>query len=231
MTKTDLTTAPENTPIEPSMDQRLRTFWGRYGNLIYLVCGLVALAILAKGGMDYLSNQKELTIQKDFAAATTSEQYKAFAADHPGHPLASLVDLRTADEAYIDGKYPDAVASYEKAVSALPAGPFQARARLGLAMAQAQAAGGRPEGETGLRQLLSDESELKSIRCEAGFHLAEIAVASGRTGEVQRLAEQMMQIDPSNPFSERAFQLRAAIPESAAPAAPSMPSIAIPASH
>jgi hypothetical protein len=51
-------------------------------------------------------------------------------------------------------------------------------------------------------------------------------VAAGRTAEVEKLAEQLMQIDPSNPFAERAFALRAEMP---APApAPAASGVALP---
>ena len=70
------------------------------------------------------------------------------------------------------GHFADAVAGYERAIADLPAGPFQARARLGLAMAQAQS-GRTADAEAGLRQILNDTSQLKAIRCEAGYHLAE----------------------------------------------------------
>jgi hypothetical protein len=197
--------------------------------MVYVVCGLIAAAILAKGGIDYLAAQKELTIQKEFAACTTSESYKSFSAAHPGHPLSALVDLRVADEFYAYGKFSDAATSYERAVETLPAGPFQARARLGLAVSQAQAAG-RADAGMGLRKLLNDETQLKAIRCEAGYHLAVLAVAAGRVGEVQKLAEQLMQIDPSSPFAERTFQLRAGIKEPAVAVPPGAP-ISVPPSR
>ncbi len=170
--------------------------------------------------------QKELETQKEFAACTTPDSFKAFAAEHPHHPLSAVVDMRSADASYSEGRYGDAAGSYERALAILPAGPFYSRARLGLAISRAQAGGGA-DAAAGLRQIVDDEAELKAIRCEAGYHLAMLAVASGRAGEVQKLAEQLMQIDPSSPFAERAFQLRGALP---APA-PSSPSISLPSVH
>jgi hypothetical protein len=212
MTKIDAPTDPKTPVVEPHFGDRLRLAWERYGNAIYLFCGLVAAAILAKGVIDYLAAQKEFAIQKAFEACTTPESYLAFAAEHPGHPLSALVDLRSADQSYSEGKFADAAAGYERALAIMPAGPFQARARLGLAISRAQAGGGA-DAETGLRQIVNDGTELKAVRCEAGYHLAVLAAAAGRVAEVQKLAEQLMQIDSSSPFAERTFQLRSALPE------------------
>jgi hypothetical protein len=137
-----------------------------------------------------------------------------------------VAELRVADDAYAGGHYSDAAAGYEKAAADLPAGPFQSRAKLGLAAAEALS--GKPtDAETVFRQLLNDPAELKAIRCEAGYHLATLAAAAGRAVEVQKLAEQLMQIDASSPFAERAFALRSEMPASAA-AVPGTPAIALP---
>jgi hypothetical protein len=206
------------------LDEKLRIAWERYGAVIYVICGLGAAAILAKGGLNYLAAQKELGVQKDYAAITTPDGDKQFIAEHRGHPLAALVEMKIADEAYMTGKFPEAVTDYEKAVIDLPAGPFKSRARLGQAMAQEQS-GKTSDAEGNLRLILNDENELKSVRCEAGYDLAEIAVSSGRGAEVEKLAERLMQIDPTSPFAERAFALRSEI---SGPGA-SAPAIAVPA--
>jgi predicted negative regulator of RcsB-dependent stress response len=229
MTKTDVASKPNSSEIADPFEEKLRLAWARYGKLFFILCGLVAAGILVKGGLDYLAAQKELNIQKDYAAATTPDSLKAFAAAHRGDPLAGLAELRVADTAYGAGSFADAAANYSFAVADLPAGPFKGRARLGFAMSQAQS-GKASEAETGLREVLNNEAELKPIRCEAAYHLAGLAVAAGRPGEVQKLAEQLMQIDPSSPFAERMMTLRASVPD-AAPAASLVPSVAIPAVH
>jgi len=211
--------------IQVSFEQSLMQAWQRYGNLIYVVCAIVAAGILGKGGWDYIIAQKELGIRHDFAECKTPDAFRAFATKHPGHPLAAAADLRVADEAYASGHFADATAAYDKAAAELPAGPFQARARMGLAMAQAQS-GRTTDAETGLRQILGDANQLKAIRCEAGYHLAVLAVGAGRAAEVQSLAEQLMQIDPTSPFAERTFALRSEMPEPAA--APAKSAITVP---
>ena len=215
-------------PIPVPHEERFRQAWERYGNTVYTMCAIVMAGILAKGGWDYLVAQKELGIEKEFAECTSAEAFRAFASSHPGHPLAGAADLKVADNSYGQGHFADAVAGYERCIAELPAGPFQARAKLGLAIAQAQS-GRAADAEAGLRQLLSDPNQLSSIRCEAGYHLAEVAFAAGRAEEVQKLAEQLMQIDATSAFAERAFALRAEMPESAAP--PAGPAVLLPQKH
>jgi TolA-binding protein len=205
-----MTATPSNanpTDIPVSAEERLRKAWGAYGSLVYIACAVVAAGILAKGGWDYLNVQKELGIKKDFAECATPDAYRTFIGNHPGHVLTGVAELILANDAYAGGKYTDAVAVYGSAIADLPAGPAQSNARMGLAMSLAQT-GKSAEAESSLRLLMNDPSQLKATRTEAGYHLAELAIADGRGADVQKLAEQVMQIDPSSPFSERTFTLR-----------------------
>jgi hypothetical protein len=218
-----LPTSPVPAEVPPSPEEKLKRAWDRYGSLVYIALAVVAGGILAKGGWDYLNTQKEIGIKKEFAEATTPDALKSFVANHPGHALTGVAELTIADDAYGAGKYADAAAEYAAAAADLPAGPFRANARMGQAMAQLLGGKGA-EAEATLHQLLGDTSALKAVRCEAGYHLAEIALAAHRGDEVQKLAEQVMAIDPMSPFAERAFALHP--PTSAAVAAP--PAVAAP---
>jgi Tetratricopeptide repeat-like domain len=193
--------------IPLSSEERLRNAWSSYGSLVYIACAVVAVGILAKGGWDYLNTQKEVGIKKDFAECLTPDAYRTFINNHPGHVLTGVAELIIANDAYSGGKFSDAAAGYGSAVADLPAGPAQANARIGLAMALAQT-GKTGEAESSLRLIMNDPVLLKTTRTEAGYHLAELSLADGRGADVQKIAEQLMQIDPSSPFSERAFTLR-----------------------
>jgi hypothetical protein len=210
------TPSDKDLDVSPTFEERLKTSWERYGALMYLVLGAIALAILIKGGLDYLSVRKELAVQRDYAAATAPDMLSAFAERHRGHPLAGVAELKVADIDYGSSKFADAASQYTLAVSDLPAGPFQDRAKLGLAMAQAQS-GKAADAETGLRRIVNDEALLKPVRAEAAYHLASLEVSEGKTGEVQKLAEQLVQIDPTSPFAERMMALRATVPEAPSP--------------
>ncbi len=198
---------PQSAELPPSPEVNLQRAWDKYGTLLYILVAVVGAAILAKGGWDYLNAQKELGIKKDYAEATTPDAMKTFVANHPGHVLTGVAELSIGNNAYATGKFTDALTAYNAAATDLPAGPFQANAKMGAAMALLQT-GKSGEAEAALHALLNDSSLLKTTRCEAGYHLAVIAIAAGRTEDYQKVADQVMALDPSNPFAEHTFQLK-----------------------
>jgi hypothetical protein len=207
------------TPSEPkqaeatlSTEEYLRQAWDRYGTFVYALCAVVAIGILGKGGLEYLNRQKELGIENEYALCVSTDSFRSFAAAHPGHPLTGAAELTVADYAYAGGRFAEALGAYTSAIADLPAGPIQARARLGEAMSQA-ATGKAADSEANLRRLMNDSGVINTIRCEAGFHLAGLLVGVGRGAEVQGVAEQVMKIDPTSPFAERTFAMRAPEPD------------------
>lgn len=214
-----------------SLEDRLQHIWKKHGRAIIAACALVLLGILAWGGWDLAAGQREAGIEKDYAAAGTTEKLKAFAAANAGHPLAGLAQLRLADEAYAADKYAESVTAYDSAVATLRSGPLAARARLGAAMARL-GLGKTAEGEAALKQISDDTTQLKGLRAEAAYHLLSLAAEAGRSADVMKLSDQLMQIDPSSPWTQRGLALRARLPAPAADvktdAAPlSLPTISI----
>jgi hypothetical protein len=216
--------------IAPSFEDKLHVFWEKNGKAVLALCVVVLLGILGKGVWDYLQDQKELDVQKAYGVAATSEQLKSFAAANAGHALAGVAQLRIADEAYAAGKAADALAGYEKAASILKTGPLAARAQLGRALAKVQA-GKATEAVTELKQLAGDTTQAKGVRAEAAYHLTGLAAEAGNGADVQKYADQLMQIDASGPWTQRAMMLRATVPAPAAPAlvAPAKTDAAAPA--
>jgi hypothetical protein len=220
---------PQDVEIASSTEQRLRQAWDRYGGLVYFTCGVVALAIIAKGGWEYLNVQKELGIQKEYSECTTPDSFLSFAAKHPGHPLAGVAEETVADNSYTSGRYADALKDYSSAITDLTEGPLRSHARLGQAMCL-YLTGRTGEAEADFRQIMDDSAALKTIRCEAGYHLAGAMVAAGRGAEVQKVAEQLMKIDSSSPFSERTFMMRPPVaPAVSVPGSLIVPSVVVPA--
>jgi hypothetical protein len=208
-----------------SLEEKLHIFWKNNGNAVLILCGLVILGIIAKFGWDYVSDQKELDIEKDYAAATTPEQKKAFAASHADHSLGGVAALQAADAAVTAGKPADAIASYEQAGAALKDGPLAARAKFGAALAKVLA-GKTAEGMTALKQFADDSTQPKGLRTEALYHLTSIAVDNGSAADAQKYSGQAAAIDSSSPWTQRALAMRATLPaietpkaETAAPAA------------
>lgn len=218
----DRNLVPVDATTAVTFEDKAQLFWKRNRSLVLGVCVVVLLLILGKGGWDYLARQKELDVEKAYAAATTPEQLKAFGAAHADHSLGGIAQLRIADEAYEAGKSADAVAAYDKAIAALKTGPLAARAKLGRALAKASA-GKAAEATTELKQIADDASQFKALRAEAAYHLTSLAVEAGNATEAQKLVDQLNQIEPMGTWAQRAIMLRSTLPATPAPAVPAAP--------
>ena len=204
-----------------TFEDKLELFWKKNRNLVLGACGLVLVGIVAKEGWNYLAKQKELEIGKSYAAATTPEQLKTFAAAHGSHSLGGIALLRIADDAYKAGKAADAAAGYDKALGVLKDGPLAARAQLGRALSKVQS-GKAADGAGELKKLADDAKQSKPVRTEAAYHLTSLAVEAANATDAQKYVDQLMQIDPASPWTQRAMSVRASMPATptAIPAAP-----------
>ncbi len=215
----DRNLVPVDVTTAASFDEKLQLFWLKNRGLIFALCALAIVAILAKGGWEYMQRKKEAEVKSAYAAATNTEQLKAFSTANEDHPLAGVAQIRIADEAFAAGKAADAIAAYEKAISILKTGPLASRAQLGRALAKVQS-GKTAEGTSELKQLANDTNQFKAIRTEAAYHLTSLAVDAGNAAEAQTFSDQLMQIDPTSPWTQRGLALRASLPTpAAAPAA------------
>jgi hypothetical protein len=197
--------------LAPTFEDKLLLFWEKNGKKVIFGCVLVLVGIVAKGGWEYLEAQKEADVQKEYAAAANTDKLKAFAAAHKGHALAGLAQLRIADEAYTAGKSADAISGYEAVIGVLKTGPFATRAQLGVAMSKI-AAGQSAEGEALLKTMAGDVAMVKGVRVEAAYHLASLAADAGRADDVKKYSDQIAQIDPASPWTQRVMALKAALP-------------------
>jgi len=197
--------------VVPPFEERLWSFWQKNAKALLGLAALVLLVIVGQGGWEMLQEKKQRDIQAAYAAAATTAQLKAFASANPGHQLAGVAHLRIADEAYADRRHADAAAAYEQATSILKSGPLASRARLGAAMAKHQA-GRASEGEAALKAIANDASEIKAYRAEALAHLATLASAAGNGADVKAYSDQLMQLDPTSPWTQRTLQLLASTP-------------------
>jgi hypothetical protein len=198
-----------------SFEDKLHLIWKKNRPLVLAGMVLVLLAIAGKEGWEYLQRQKADDVKAAYAAATTPEQLKTFIAANPDHVLAGIAHLRMADDAYKAGKGADAIASYDKAIAALKDGPLVARAKLGRALAKAQASNSA-EATNDLKQIADDKNQFKAIRAEAAYHLTSMAVAAGNAADAQKYSEQLMKIDPQSPWTQRGMAARASMPAVAA---------------
>ncbi|MEO6874205.1 MAG: tetratricopeptide repeat protein [Opitutaceae bacterium] len=211
-----------------TFEDHLRIFWQKNGKSVMALVVVILLAIVAKGAWDYRVAQKEIAVGRDYAAATTPEQLKSFATAHSGHLLAGLARLQLADADYAAGRSTEAIYGYEDAAAAIKTGPLASRARLGLAMAKIQG-GKTAEGQTALQALAADATEAKGTRVEAAYQLASLASVAGKADDVKKYSDQVMQIDPTSPWMQRALLLRASLPVAASDTTGAMPAVKMPA--
>lgn len=205
---------PAEVNVTPGFEDKLNQFWGRNRRGLVILGTVILLAILARGGWDYLAAQKDLDTRQAYAAATTTDQLRAFAQAKAGHELAGVAWLQVADAAYAEGKSNDAITAYQASAKVLTSGPLASRAALGLAMAQLQA-GQAEVGKTALQALVDVTTAPKALRAEAAYLLASLAHTAGDEAKFQQLAQQIMQIDPTSPWTQRLMMLQIAKPAAA----------------
>ena len=210
-----------------TFEDRLRIFWQKNGKTVLALLVLALIAIVAKGGWDYMEAGKERDIQQAYAAAGTPDKLQAFAAAHADHLLAGVARLRIADDAYAAGKATEAISGYEQAIAVLKSGPLNSRAKLGLAMAKLQA-GKTADGTAALQQLANDTTEPKGTRVEACYQLASLASVAGKADDVRKYSQQLMQIDATSPWTQRVFMLQSNLPADEPAAISATPGIKLP---
>jgi hypothetical protein len=208
----------EASASSPGFEETLHRIWAQYGRVIVAACVVVLLVILGNGVFKYLAAQKEVEIRQAYAAADTPEKLKAFAAAHSSHVLAGVATLQSADAAYTAGQGAEAVTYYEAAAKILADTPLAGRTQLGRAMALLMA-GRTTDAESALQQLADRTTETAGVRAEAAYHLATLAQTAGRTDQVRKLSDQILQIDPSSPWAQRVLLLASA-PAAGVPAQP-----------
>lgn len=193
-----------------AFEDKLHVFWRKNGGVVLGLCVAILAGILAKGAWEMYQRKQQAEVGQAYAAATTPEELKAFAAANAGSELAGIAYLRIADEAYAAGNASEAVSGYDQALKALEDGPLVARAQVGQALAKAQA-GQAAEAVEQLKKLADDAAQLDAVRAEAAYHVASLAAQNGNVAEAQKYIAQVTQAnaDPqTNPWSMRAMMLQ-----------------------
>lgn len=206
---------PNKDQVAPAPDfaASMHVFWEKNRSSIYILCAAVLVGIVGREGWQYFSAMRERDIEAEYAkVAGATDRLTAFAAEHPGHPLAGVALLRLADEKYTAGDFKTATANYTKAAEQLNNEALKGRAKLGAAMSQL-GAGDQAAGETVLKALSADAALVKTVRAEATYHLALLAKEAGKTDELKKLVEEVSKIDPTSAWAQRAFVLRATLDE------------------
>ena len=214
----------DGTPLpEPTLEERAQVFWIENKKTIIITCVLMLLVVVAKECVVYYIDQRERALGAEFAAAgNDAAKLRSFVSAHPDHQLAGLAWLALGDAVYKEGKYAEAVTSYEKAVPLTAGTAFGGRAVIGKAFSQSQA-GDKAKAEASFKAIAADVQLPSTTRSEARFHLAVLAVETGRIEEARKLIEEVQATDLTRAWSERAEALLAGLP-----AAPSVAATAAP---
>jgi len=196
----------------PDFAATMHAIWEKNRKFIYLGCAAVLLVIIGTEAWGYIRTQRDQSVREEYArVASDLGRLAAFANANSGHELAGVAWLRLADEAYTKGDYKAAIANYQKAAQALVLPALQARAKLGVAMSQLGA--GDAAGEPALKAIGADAAQPAAIRAEATYHLATLAYTAGRVDDVRKLTEEVTKLEASGVWAQRAFVLRAQLPQ------------------
>lgn len=186
-------------------------FWqkNRKTILTAIMVGLIIVVGLQLSRI--VSVRRQAAISEDYAAAETDEARLEFAESHRGHPLAGAAFLTLADGAYAQGDYNEAAELYESAAGSLDIPALAFRAQLGQAVSLIQS-GLNSKGEPLLEALAADEGATETIRAEALYHLASLALGAGDPEVAVGFLDQIEELAPVGVWANRASSLRNTIP-------------------
>jgi hypothetical protein len=193
-------------------EDALFLFWRRNRDKIQLT--LLALLLIAVGALGFKAFQRKQLekTQAAYLAAVESGETAAFAQKYSSSPLAGLVLLQSADKAFEQEDFTQAIANYTEASAALKGTVIEGRAQLGVAIANIYA-GNNDQGKSLLSSIAQNPKLLNSDRAEAAYHLAIIEL---NAGEIEAAGKQLTAIetlDDSGFWGQKANLLRKASPQ------------------
>jgi hypothetical protein len=209
----NLVTAAESVAA-PDLEEKVRLFLEKNRSAIIAVALVVIVAILGRHGLQWMEAGKITAEREAFAAVSTDEERKAFAAEHSDSLLGGVALLQIADNAYSEGRFDDAISGYAAAADAVGDNVLAGRIGLGRAMSQIKS-GDTAGGQSGLRTIADDLAAPRAVRTEAAYHLATIASGNGDAEGLAKLVTQINAIDPASSWAQRVSILQAALPVAA----------------
>jgi len=206
-------------------EDRMWLFWERHKERLLGGFAAVVAGLIAWFGYAAWSESRREDIRLAYAAAREDEAaLRAFAAGHPGHPLAGAALLRVADRLQREGK--GTVAAYDAAAAVDP-GPTRAgqtlrwRARLYAGLLAAD------QGDASAARRLTEVAEApeapEALRGPAFLALARASLATKDAAGARAWLDKMDRLlGPNHPWREEQRRLIASEP-ALRPAAPKAP--------
>jgi hypothetical protein len=196
---------------EATLEDRLFLFWKNYRTTIYGAIVIVLAAIIGREAWQFYAANREATIRTAYGAADTADAKRAFARENAGHPLAGIALLAAADDAYSNADYARAGREYGEARAALKDASLAARAQLGEALCTIQG-GLASKGEPMLRAFAADKNMPATLRIEAWYQLAVLALADGNHAPAREALEKLGELPLTRDWSFRIADLRSRLP-------------------
>lgn len=197
---------------EADVEDKVWLFWQR--NKAVLIGGsiLALIGVLAVQGYSFYQGQAEVALQNDYLEANKENTLETFGQANANKPLGAFALLESADKLYLNKEYSKAADLYGQAASGLTGTPFSGRAQLGEGIALIK--DGKSEaGAAKLKLLTSDTSTLDSLRGEAAFNLALLALENGQVAEAKSMLDIIDTLPADSVWPQRAQALINNTPE------------------
>lgn len=210
-------------------EDRLWLFWERNKNLIVRGTTVVVLTIIGAIGYHFWQEAKREELGQAYVACQDEAARRAFAAAHPGEPLAAVALLEVADDLRRANKLEDAAKAYEAAGKAV-VGDAKAvkaiaiRARLYGALTRQEL--GQADAEAGIVAVAEDNTAPDTLRGYAMYVLANLALTKGDSAAAAKWVNLMdKRLKPNHVWaSDKSWLVRSEpsllTPVSAPPATP-----------
>ncbi|MGA0164792.1 MAG: tetratricopeptide repeat protein [Bdellovibrionota bacterium] len=163
-------------------------------------------------GVSYFKRAQIRALQEEYQDAEDEFHELVFAEKNPREPLSGLVFLNAGDRAYNEGQFEESKGYYEKALVPLKKTPLNGRAQMALALG-AYRAGHVDQAEAKLNAILNEKSFLASVRAEAGYQLALLALESGDENRAQEYLASVSKLPSTGVWAQKAILLAGLIPE------------------
>ncbi len=207
-------------------EDRLWLFWERNKTLIVRGSALVILGILAAIGHHFWQEARREEVGAEYAACQDEAARRAFAARHPGDPLAAVALAEVGDDLKRGGKLAEAAKAYDEAAAAAgKAGDspvvrsLALRARLYAGLTRSEL--GEKGAEAAVAAIADEPSAPETVRGFAMLSLANLAIARGDSAEAAKWLNAMdKRLRPGSVWqSDKAFLVRSEPSLTNAPAA------------
>lgn len=156
-------------------EEKIKLWWERNRAALGLGVVIALLVVVGFQAVRLYRESYDAKVQEAWLSIDSEDTRLAFAESHGTHPLGILAYLQLADSAYAEKDYSAARTYYETAQAGAVEPLFQGRARLGFAVTSIHT-GEADTGKALLETIARDPNALQSVRSEAAYHRAILAV-------------------------------------------------------